>query len=1281
MKTKLFIIITVVLGFWIAQAKGVTEGLISHWKFDETSGVMAYDSAGTNHGIVHGAIWTSGQINSALDFDGVADYVALPDNEPIWLPQCNFTLSAWVYFDNPPGNSRESILDLNFGDSSIPSNELGCLLERRYASGIVRFSMTTTSDTDEDLNSNIGLTENSWFHVVAVRDGTTQAIYINGDLDNDRTCSSDPIRYTGGYDDDTVNIGSMSRSGFPLNWHVNGKIDDVRIHDRALSPEEVQQLYQDGLGSMDITPYGDFIPSGDKGGPFTPSSIDYQLTNICPNSISWQVAKTADWFDISSGSGTLDPNESTTITVTLNSTVQTLARGIYTDTLLFNDITNGREYGRRVILDVYGVISHWKFDETSGYMAYDSARANHGTVHGAVWTTGQINGALDFDGADDYVALPNNGPIWLPQYNFTLSAWVYFENPPGYSHESILDLNFADSFSPSNELGCLLERRGASGIVRFAMTTTSNTDEDLNSNIALNENAWFHIVAVRDGTTQAIYINGDLDNDRTCTSKPIKYTGGYDDDKVNIGRFSRSGSSPNYHFSGKIDDVRIDDRALSPEEVQQLYQAGLGSMEITPYGDFIPSGDKGGPFTPSSIDYRLTNICPYSIFWQVAKTADWLDISSGSGTLGPNESTTITVNLNSTAQTLAQGIHADTLLFNDITNGREYGRRVTLAICRTLYVNRICGNDSWTGFEPNCLSPNGPKRTIQAAIDAATDGDIVIVAEGTYSGTGNRDIDFSGKAITLRSIDPNDPEVVASTIINCNGTKAEPHRGFYFHSREDTNTIVAGFTITNGYGHNEPHRKQPTPRCAGGGIFCDNNSSPYITNCIISGNYGGGGGIACWHGSEPVITKCFITNNRSGDYGGGIICSESSPTISQCVISGNHAVSEAGGFWIFWYSNPKITNCTIVGNSASTGGGIFDEHYSSPVIKNCIIWHNKAIYSDQHITYDKHQGYGPIATYNDIKGGWIFPRLPGDGYNIDADPCFVYCYDWADITIREGTSNTLKVADAWWYEVNDIIEYSDDGVARRVTEVDTVNNIVTFTPALSGNSITNAFTMIYFWGPGVNDVNEDYHLTLDSPCIDAGDPNFVPTPGETDIDGEPRLWDGRIDMGADEYVPSLQVPMKFTPQTLNTFSQGKWVKAHFVFPENVTLDDVDCDNPAVLEPLGIESNYMDAFINEDDLVELEIAFDRAAVCDELEEPGPFQVTVIARFTNGQYFYGTDTITIINNHLEALAILSANWMSANCRKPHWCEGADLNQDSVVNLFDFAAINGSATGATP
>ncbi len=88
------------------------------------------------------------------------------------------------------------------------------------------------------------------------------------------------------------------------------------------------------------------------------------------------------------------------------------------------------------------------------------------------------------------------------------------------------------------------------------------------------------------------------------------------------------------------------------------------------------------------------------------------------------------------------------------------------------------------------LDGSGEFSTIQAAIDAAVDGDEVIVADGTYTGVGNRDIDFKGKAITVRS--ENGPD---NCIIDCE----REGRGFYFHNGEDDRSILQGLTITNGY--------------------------------------------------------------------------------------------------------------------------------------------------------------------------------------------------------------------------------------------------------------------------------------------------------------------------------------------------------------------------------------------------------------------------------------------------------------------------------------------------
>ncbi|MDD5327623.1 MAG: PQQ-binding-like beta-propeller repeat protein [Phycisphaerae bacterium] len=246
--------------------------------------------------------------------------------------------------------------------------------------------------------------------------------------------------------------------------------------------------------------------------------------------------------------------------------------------------------------------------------------------------------------------------------------------------------------------------------------------------------------------------------------------------------------------------------------------------------------------------------------------------------------------------------------------------------------------------------------TIQSAINAAVNGDTVLVAPGIYTGTGNYNIDFLRKAITVRS--ENGPE---NCIIDCGGLGL----GFYFHNNEDANSVLDGFTITNGSSF------------YGGGIYCS-WSSPTITNCILSGNTADVGGGICCDSGRPMITGCTITGNTA-TYGGGIYCDNSSPTITNCIITGNTAGICGGGIYST-NNKPIVVSCTIADNSAGiNGGGTFG---CSGLIANCIIWGNSG--GEYPQLYDSVE---PI--YSCIQD-WA-----GTGIgNIDADPCFVGSGDY-----------------------------------------------------------------------------------------------------------------------------------------------------------------------------------------------------------------------------------------------------------------------------------------------
>ncbi|MEJ2723075.1 MAG: right-handed parallel beta-helix repeat-containing protein [Deltaproteobacteria bacterium] len=209
------------------------------------------------------------------------------------------------------------------------------------------------------------------------------------------------------------------------------------------------------------------------------------------------------------------------------------------------------------------------------------------------------------------------------------------------------------------------------------------------------------------------------------------------------------------------------------------------------------------------------------------------------------------------------------------------------------------------------VGPSETYKTIQAGMDAARDGDTVLVRSETYSGEGNRGLNFAGKAFTMRS--EKGPE---SCIIDCAGTG----QAFTFTSSETSSSVLDGFTITG---------------CDSGlGAIKCQSSSPTITNCIIKGNTGfSGGGLYCFWAS-PTLINCIFTDN-SANQGGAIHCYYgSTPVLTHCTISGNSATKlensggEGGGIFLL-NSSPTMTNCIVSGNTAGTGPDIYVSPTSS----------------------------------------------------------------------------------------------------------------------------------------------------------------------------------------------------------------------------------------------------------------------------------------------------------------------------------------------------------------
>lgn len=392
----------------------------------------------------------------------------------------------------------------------------------------------------------------------------------------------------------------------------------------------------------------------------------------------------------------------------------------------------------------------------------------------------------------------------------------------------------------------------------------------------------------------------------------------------------------------------------------------------------------------------------------------------------------------------------------------------------------------------------GEYAMIQDGIDAAMDGDTVLVADGIYTGDGNRDLDFWGKAIVVMS--ESGPE---KTIIDSEGAEPEPHRGFHFQSGEESGSVVQGFTIRGGWND------------YGGGIFCSQSSSPTIMgNTIRENGAGRGGGIACFEDASPTIVGNTISGNTVGWEGGGLYCHDNShPTIEGNAIKGNWGW-QGGGIFCGYYSDPTIARNTIRGNWGGwwwwgNAGGVFCQ-YSSPLIVGNTISENWGGWYGEGGGINCYHG-SPVIAGNTIVGNTA--DYAGGGIYCDylSSPTVLHSILWAD---SAGIGEEI-CADSIWGLSSVSVAYSD-------VEGDS-----------AGVYVAPGCTL--YWGEGnfesdpmfVLAEKGDYRLLWGSPCIDAGHPDSL------DPDGTRR------DLGAHFFDQDDYLTLYLSPDTTEIAGGGQ----------------------------------------------------------------------------------------------------------------------------------------------
>ncbi|MBU2652511.1 MAG: right-handed parallel beta-helix repeat-containing protein, partial [Bacteroidetes bacterium] len=231
--------------------------------------------------------------------------------------------------------------------------------------------------------------------------------------------------------------------------------------------------------------------------------------------------------------------------------------------------------------------------------------------------------------------------------------------------------------------------------------------------------------------------------------------------------------------------------------------------------------------------------------------------------------------------------------------------------------------------------------TIQEAIDHASDNDTIILADGIYAGTGNRNLVCYGLPLTIKSA--NGPE---NCIIDCEGLVGEDRIAFTFRSCESAGTLIQGITIRNAIsdGFTSAIRIE--------------DDSPTIRNCIFKNNHAlYGGGLVVTGQSHPIIENCLFVDN-SANFGGAVAS--------------------------YYGASPEFINCTMVDNDGYIGA-VSASSDASPQFERCVLAFNTGDIAFNHL-YDHDYAARPHLYCTDIFGnsggdwvGAIEPQLAAAG--------------------------------------------------------------------------------------------------------------------------------------------------------------------------------------------------------------------------------------------------------------------------------------------------------------
>ncbi len=589
----------------VAQAP-TSYGEIGHWTFDAD----ATDSSGNNYDgtLTNGAIIdttdTTDQVGGAkLSLDGTNDYVDLSSHVSNFSSLNEGTISGWI---NTTG-TYETIFSIS---STADANSYATLFVG--ASGYLTFEVYENGSPILAVYNGNGDTINdgTWHHVSISMSATGNSLYIDGQLiapgdliyDTGSASTSAFFNDVSGLDAMAVGRNENSSGG---RWYTSGLIDDVRVHNRALSTAVIAQLAQEAPVANDDTAT---TTAG------TPVTIDVKSNDTDLDS------ETITVLDVGNPTnGIVVNNEDGTVTYTAN--------GNYTGSDSFSYLT----------ADLDDTISYWRLDGD----ATDAVGSNDGTITGTTTVEGAYGDALSFDEVDDKVVISD----FSYGNEFSLSFKIKIDDNSGSSFQYIYshgDINSA------NSLNVFLGETssGASNLLRTVIRDTNDTLEnsalDFDVSSIIGDGQWHtYTLTVANGVGSKVYLDGVLKNTDTRGGEAF-------DPGTDLYLGARQDLDANRYFGGSLDSVQLFNRALSESEVEDTHTGGnsLGTVNVTVTTDSAPVNSVPGSQTTNedtTLTFNTANSNLISITDDAGDTlVVTLSVNNGTATLSGTSGLTFT---------------------------------------------------------------------------------------------------------------------------------------------------------------------------------------------------------------------------------------------------------------------------------------------------------------------------------------------------------------------------------------------------------------------------------------------------------------------------------------------------------------------------------------------------------------------------------------------------------------------------------------------------------------